>query len=117
MPVQLFGTAKSKTTRKAQRFFSERRVQVSFIDARKKPPSPGELRRFVQRFGVAAILDPEAKTYKDQGMQWVSASDEDWIERMLKHPDAIRWPLGRVGNDLSVGDDEVAWQRLADAAK
>ena len=117
MQVQLFGTAKSKATRKAQRFFSERRVGVSFVDVRRKPPSPGELRRFVQRFGVEAVLDPESKAYKDQGLQWVSASDEDWIDRMIKHPDAIRWPLGRVANELSVGDDEAAWQRLADAAK
>src|SRR5688500_6079436 len=111
MQVQLYGTAKSKATRKAQRFFAERRVKVQFFDLGRKPPSPGELRRFVQRFGVPALLDPEAKAYKDQGLQFVSASDDDWITRMIREPSVLRLPLGRCGNDLSAGDDEEAWQR------
>jgi arsenate reductase-like glutaredoxin family protein len=117
MQVQLFGTAKSKATRKAQRFFSERRVPVSFVDVNRKPPSPGELRRFVQRFGVDTVLDPDSKTYQDEGLRFVSASEEDWIRRMAADPGIIRLPLGRCGNDLSVGDDQAAWQRLAEAAK
>ncbi len=117
MQVQLFGTAKSKATRKAQRYFSERRVPVSFVDVRRKPPSPGELRRFVQRFGVAGMLDPDSRTYQDQGLQFVSASDEDWIDRMTRDPDVLRLPLGRCGNELSVGDDEDAWRRFVAAVK
>ena len=117
MQVQLYGTAKSKATRKAQRFFAERRVKVQFFDLARKPPSPGELRRFVQRFGVQALLDPDAKAYKDEGLQFVAASDDDWITRMIRNPAILRLPLGRCGNDLSAGDDEDAWQRFADGAK
>jgi arsenate reductase-like glutaredoxin family protein len=117
MEVQLFGSAGSKATRKAQRCFSERRVPVHFVDVRKRAPSPGELRRFVQRFGAKGVLDPEAKAYREQGLQYVSASDDDWIDRMVAQPGVLRLPLVRCGSDLSVGDDEAAWQRFADAAK
>ncbi len=117
MDVQLFGVAGSKATRKAQRWFSERRVRVSYVDLRKRAPSPGELRRFVQRFGVAALLDPDSRTYRDQGLRYVSASDEDWLARMVADPTMLRLPLVRVANDLSVGDDVEGWQRLADAAR
>lgn len=117
MDVQVFGLAKSQATRKAQRFFSERRVGVAFVDCKVRPPAPGELRRWVQRFGVEALLDPGSKAYRDQGLQYVSASDEDWIERMAANPAVLRLPLARCGRELTVGEDPDGWQRLADAAR
>ena len=116
MPVQLFGHPKSKVTKKAQRWFSERRIDVSFVDLRKRPPSPGELKRFVQKFGVPAVLDPDSPAYKAKGLQYVSASDDDWVTRMVADPQVLRLPLVRGGSELAVGDDEAGWQRAADAA-
>lgn len=113
----MFGLAKSKATRKAQRFFSERRVPVTFVDLRKRDPSPGELRKWVQRFGVEAVLDPDSKAYRDLGLQYVSASEQDWLARMSADPAVLRLPLVRCGRDLAVGDDEDAWQRMVDAVK
>lgn len=115
--VQLFGLAKSKTTRKAQRFFSERRIAVHLVDCAQRPPSPGELQRFVRRFGVAALLDPGAPAYKEQGLQYVSASDETWISRMAADPSILALPLGRLGDELTVGEDPEGWARLAEAAR
>lgn len=117
MDVQLFGHAKSKATRKAQRFFSERRVPVHFMDLRKRHPAPGELRRWVQRFGVEGVLDTESKAYAEQGLRYVSASDEDWIERLSADPSALALPLARCGTALTVGDDPDGWERLVEAAK
>jgi arsenate reductase (glutaredoxin) len=114
--VQIFGHPKSQASRKAERFFSERRVDVHYVDLRKREPSPGELRRFVQRFGVEGVLDPESKAYAEQGLQWVSASDDTWIEKLSADPSPLRLPLARCGNEFAVGEDPDAWQRLADAA-
>ncbi len=115
--VQLFGLAKSKTTRKAQRFFKERRVPFHFVDLTVRPPSPGELRRWVQRFGVEAVLDPASRSYVDQGLRYVCASDDDWIQWIIRDPTVLRLPLARCGADLAVGDDPAAWQRFVEAAK
>lgn len=117
MDVQLFGHAKSKATRKAQRFFSERGVAVHFMDLRKRNPAPGELRRWVQRFGVEGVLDTESKAYAEQGLRYVSASDEDWIDRLSADPAALALPLARCGAELAVGDDPDGWERLAEAAR
>lgn len=116
MDVQLFGHAKSKATRAAQRFFSERRVPVHFVDLRKRNPAPGELRRWVQRLGVEALLDPESPAYTEQGLRYVSASDEDWISRLSEDPSPLALPLARCGRDLTVGHDPEGWARLAEAA-
>lgn len=117
MEVQLFGSAKSSATRKAQRFFKERRVPLSFVDLKVRAPSPGELRRWIQRFGVPGVLDPTAKAYVEQGLQYVSASDEDWIRRILADPTVLALPLARCGTDLTVGDDPDGWKRLAERAR
>lgn len=115
--VQLFGHARSKPTRRAQRFFSDRRVAVHFVDLKVRGPSAGELRRWVQRFGVEAVLDPDSAGYAEQGLRYVSASDEDWITRMVADPLVLRLPLARCGTDLAVGEDLDAWQRFADTVK
>jgi arsenate reductase-like glutaredoxin family protein len=115
--VQLFGHARSLATRKALRFFKERRVPVAYMDLRKRNPAPGELRKWVQRFGVEAVLDPAARAYQEQGLAYVSASAEDWIERMAAAPEILRLPLARCGRDLAVGDDPAAWQRFVAAVK
>jgi arsenate reductase len=61
LEVQIFGIKKSADTRKALRFFSERRIRTHFVDLVEKPASLGELRRFAQKFGVAALIDKDSK--------------------------------------------------------
>ena len=61
MEVQIFGVKKSADTRKALRFFSERRIKTHFVDLVERAASPGELTRFVQKFGVAALIDEEIR--------------------------------------------------------
>ncbi|CAN5292800.1 arsenate reductase [soil metagenome] len=113
----MFGHAKSKATRKAQRFFSERRVRVHFVDLRRRGIAPGELRRFVQRFDVGGVVDPASRSYERQGLAYLSASADDWIDRIVADPTLLRLPLVRRGRDLCVGDDPSAWERLARAAR
>jgi arsenate reductase len=115
--VQLFGVAKSQATRKAQRYFSERRVPVAYHDLRKRNPAPGELRKWVQRFGVQGVLDQHSPAYRDQGLSYVSASEADWLERLSADPSPLRLPLARCGSDLAVGDDVEAWERFVRAVK
>lgn len=113
----MFGHPKSKATRKAQRFFSERRVGVHFVDLRRRGIAPGELRRFVERFDVDGVVDPTSRSYERQGLGYLSASAEDWIERIVADPTMLRLPLVRRGRDLVVGDDPPAWGRLVRAAR
>lgn len=117
MDVQILGLSKSQATRKAQRYFKERRVPFHFHDLAKRPPSPGELRKWLQRFGAQACLDPDSRSYQEQGLQWVSAGEEQWIQRMVADPSILRVPLLRCGKELAVGDDPDAWARMVEAVK
>ena len=110
MIVQIFGTRKSSDTRGALRFFSERRVQVHFVDVREKAPAPGELKRFVQKFGVDALLDRESRRFQDLGLQAARLSDERWLDKMCLEPDILRLPLARWGKYLTIGAAETDWK-------
>lgn len=113
--VQLFTHPKSQPSRKAKRFFSERGVAVHEVDCRQRAPAPGELRRFLERYGAEALLDPQSRAYQQQGLAYLSTDDDGWIARMTSDPSLLRLPLARFGDELVVGEDPEGWQRLADA--
>lgn len=114
MEVQIFGVRKSADTRKALRFFAERRVKTHFVDLNERAASPGELRRFVQRFGVAPLLDRGSRRFSDLGLGAASLSDERWLEKLAAEPLLLRMPLVRQGNRLAVGDAEATWREWID---
>lgn len=117
MQPQLLGHAKSKVTRKAQRFFSERGVTVTYNDLRKRAPTPGELRKWVERFGVDGVIDRDSAAYREAGLGYLSAGIDTWLDEFCKQPLLLRLPLVRCGRDLSVGDDPEAWARFVEAVK
>lgn len=117
MEVQVFGTQKSQDTRKALRFFSERRVKVHFVDLRERAASRGELNRFIQKFGVTALIDLTSTRYRDLGLASGRYSDEHWINLLCDEPLLLRQPLIRFGGRLTIGSEEKAWQQWVDAEK
>lgn len=109
MEVQIFGTRKCADTRKAQRFFSERRVRAHFVDLAERPASRGELMRFVQRFGVPALVNTDSRRYSDLGLRSARLSDERWLALLVDEPLALRTPLVRCQGRLTVGLAESEW--------
>jgi arsenate reductase (glutaredoxin) len=110
-PIQIFGRRDSRPTRRALRFFKERRIPVSLVDISIRPPAPAELRRFSDRFGASALLDREGTAYREAGLAYLRMAETEVIERLLENPALLRLPLVRCGPDVSVGVDEPAWKR------
>ena len=108
--VQVFGLAGDTATRAAQRFFKERRIEISFVDLRKRPLAPAELRRFVERLGAPALLDSSSRAYRDAGLGFLTMDDTAIAERLLADPRLLRLPLVRFGNEVAAGRDEATWK-------
>ena len=117
MEVQVFGTHKSQDTRRALRFFSERRVTVHFVDLRERAASRGELTRFAQRFGVTALIDVTSQRYRDLGLASGRFSDETWLERLCAEPLVLRQPLVRFRTKLTIGVAEESWRAWVEATR
>ena len=113
MTIQIFGTKKNAETRKALRFFAERRIEVHFVDLSQRAASPGELRRFAQKFGVPALLDRETRRFRELGLGSAHLSDERWLEKLATEPLLLRQPLVRNENRLTIGDAEATWKEWA----
>ena len=114
--VQIFGIKNSQATRAAERFFKERRVAIHFVDVKQKPMAPGEIKRFVERFGLAGLLDCEGTAYINAGLKYLKLSDAALLERIAREPNLLRLPLIRGEGRLSVGRDEESWKAMLSSA-
>ncbi|HEX6135175.1 MAG TPA: ArsC/Spx/MgsR family protein [Longimicrobiales bacterium] len=110
MEIQIFGTKKSAATRKAQRFFAERRIRTHFVDLTQRAAAPGELRRFVQKFGADALIDRSSRRFAELGLAHASYGAERWLEILAAEPLLLRQPLVRNANQLTIGDAETTWK-------
>ena len=117
MEAQVFGTRKSSDTRAALRFFSERRIKVHFVDLKEKAASVGELRRFAQKFGVAALIDRDSKRFAELGLRSAMLGDERWLEKLSLEPLLLRMPLVRNQQQLTIGLAPEIWNAWYAAAK
>jgi arsenate reductase len=117
MRAQIFGFTDCQETRKAQRFFKERGVSVHFVDMKERPAARGELRRFAEKFGAAALIDRGNPRFKALGLRVAGDSPERLLERALTEPRLLRTPLVRCGPRVAIGHAPEDWQAWVAAAK
>jgi arsenate reductase (glutaredoxin) len=110
MDVQIFGVKKSPETRKALRFFAERRMRTHFVDLQERAASRGELTRFAQKFGIPALIDQTSRRYGELGLRTARYGDERWMEILVEEPLLLRMPLVRRGSALTIGAAEETWK-------
>ena len=113
--VQIFGVKSSQDARAAERFFKERRVQIHLVDLAQKPMSPGEIKRFMDKFGLLGLVDTEGKAYADAGLKYLKVSDAELLRKIEEQPKLLKLPLVRSGNKISIGRDEKGWAAMLEA--
>jgi arsenate reductase len=112
LSVQIFGLKNSQSTRAAERFFKERGIQIHHVDLKVKPMSPGEIKRFSDRFGLRSLCDVEGKAWLDAGLKYIKLSDTELLAKIERDPRLLRLPLVRVATHLTVGQDEDGWKAM-----
>ncbi len=105
--LQVIGTRDSADTRKAERYFKERRVPFAFVDLKERPLSPGELESIARAVGADALLDRESRAFQRAGLAHLVY---DPLEEALKNPLLLRMPIVRRGKEAVAGYDPPAWQ-------
>jgi arsenate reductase len=119
MEVQIFGLKKSADTRKALRFFAERRIRTHFVDLTERDMAEGELQRFIQKFGIEALLDRGGKRFEQLGLKHSTMSEGRWIDKLLLDSTLLRMPLIRRlgGSGLTIGEAETEWKSWVESDK
>ena len=106
MNIQIFGKNKCFDTKKAERWFKERRIKVQYIDLPRYGMSRGELQSVRQAVGLEALLDESAP-----GAEIVRylARDADKLEKLFENPRLIKTPIVRNGKQATVGYCPEVW--------
>lgn len=110
MNIQIFGTKKCFDTKKAERYFKERRVKYQYIDLKEKGMSKGELTSVCQALkGVDNILDPNCKD-KDALALVKYITDAQKLDKLLDNQQVIKTPVVRNGKQATVGFQPDVWK-------
>ena len=110
MNVQIFGTKKSFDTKKAQRYFKERRIKVQFIDLKEKEMSKGELQSVMRAVGgIDAVIDPNAKDQDTVALITYLAESQKF-DKLLENQQILREPIVRNGQKATVGYCPDVWK-------
>ncbi len=109
MNIQIFGTKKSFDTKKAQRYFKERRIKVQFIDLKEKEMSKGELTSVMQAVGgIDKLLNPKAKDEETLALiQHLTPSQR--FDKLLENQQVLAEPIVRNGKKATVGYCPDVW--------
>ena len=109
MNIQIFGTKKCNDTKKAERFFKERRIQYQFIDLKEKALSKGELQSVKKAIGLENLINKNSKDYKKLNMDKIRGAEirEDML---LKNPSLYVTPIVRNGKEATVGKQPEIWK-------
>lgn len=106
MNIQIFGKSKCFDTKKAQRWFKERRIKFQAVDVIKYGLSPGELKSVVNAVGLGALID---ETHPDAALLTYLAYDADKLEKLLENPGLLKTPIVRNGRQATVGYCPEQW--------
>lgn len=110
MNIQIFGTKKCQDSRKAERFFKERRIKYQFIDMKEKGMSKGEFSSVKQAVGgLKNMLDENSKD-KDLLVLIEYLSDGDREEKVFENQSLIKTPIVRNGKKATVGYCPDIWK-------
>ena len=108
MNIQIFGASKCFDTKKAERYFKERRIKYQYIDLFRYGISPGELNSVIAAVGIDNIINPKDQDYE---LYMRLAKREDKIARLLEYPDMIKTPIVRNGKNATVGYEPDVWEK------
>ncbi len=107
MNIQIFGTLKCQDTKKAQRYFKERRIPFQFINLAEKGLSKGELNSVKTAVGIENLMDREGKEYARRNLKYLTHNVE---EELTKDPLLFRTPIVRNGSKATVGYAPEVWK-------
>ena len=106
MNIQIFGKNKCFDSKKAERWFKERRIKYQYIDVVKYGMSRGEFQSVKSAVGFENLLDAEAPGAEE--VKYL-AYQEDKEEKLLENQKLLKTPIVRNGKKATVGYAPEVW--------
>lgn len=109
MNIQIFGTKKCFDTKKAERYFKERKIKYQCIDLNEKGLSKGELSSVKAAVGLNNLIDSSTKEYKTLNINNIRTESVK-EEILLNNPKLYKTPIVRNGKLATVGYEPDIWK-------
>ena len=117
MNIQIFGTAKSFDTKKAQRWFQERRIKFQFVDLKRYGLSPKEFDAVLRAVGGAdRLADYDSRDEQIHLLRYLG-SEEQKADKLFEQQQLLRQPIVRNGRQATVGYCPDDWSRWLEEEK
>lgn len=110
MNIQIFGVKKCFDTKKAERFFKERKIKYQFIDINEKPMSKGEFSSVVKSVGINELINTKSKDYAKLNFNNIRSA-EIKTKLLLKNQKVMKTPVVRNGKEATVGEKPEIWNK------
>ena len=107
MNIQIFGNSKCFDSKKAERWFKERRIKYQYIDVLKYGMSRGELSSVKNAVGLDNLADPRDQDYP---LFTYLASAEAKLDKLYEVPELLKTPIVRNGKQATVGFCPEVWK-------
>ncbi len=109
MNIQIFGKSKCFDTKKAQRYFKERRIKAQEIDLLRYGMSPKEFDSVVRAVGgIDALIDWNSK-HEDITLMKYMDHPQAKEDKVFQNPALMRTPVVRNGKQATVGYAPEIW--------
>lgn len=111
MNIQIFGTNKCFDTKKAERYFKERRIRFQRIDLKQYGMSNGEFESVLRAVGgIDKLINWDAKSPEIDLMRYMDdkISKED---KVFDNPMLMKTPIVRNGRQATVGYCPEVWEK------
>lgn len=109
MNIQIFGVKKCFDTKKAERYFTERRIKYQFVDLEIKGLSKGELQSVKSSVALVNLINKNSKEYERLNLQHIK-NDSVKEELLLKNPKLFKTPIVRNGKQATAGYEPEVWK-------
>ena len=107
MNIQIWGKSKCFDTKKAERYFKERRIKYQYIDVLRYGMSRGELNAVKNAVGLEAMIDTNDEDYP---LVQYLASAEAKLDKLFEDPYLLKTPIVRNGKQATVGYCPEVWK-------
>ncbi len=109
MNIQIYGKSKCFDTKKAERWFKERRIKFQNVDLLRFGLSPKEYASVKSAVGgFRELIDTSSRAYEELYIEHL-AYDADVEAKLMEYPELMRTPIVRNGRKATVGYRPEIW--------
>lgn len=110
--ILMYAIPNCDTVKKARTFLEHNKIDYSFIDFKKSPPTHAQIKAWSEFFGELPV-NKKGMTYRKYQQHFEALNKQEQIEFISSHASIIKRPILELnGKTIAVGFNEDEYQEL-----